>query len=82
MATEKANADQTQTYSTEENSTERSASSQESAKFHFSKALAHRAVYCSSGRRGTGSRMVRSNEARTLPSRLSKVSLADDDSEN
>ncbi|XVF32855.1 hypothetical protein REPUB_Repub17cG0118600 [Reevesia pubescens] len=80
MATEKANADQTQSYSSEENSTERSTSSQESAKFHFSKALAHRAVYASSSRRSTGSRGVGSNDARTLPSRLSKVSLADDDS--
>ncbi|EOX95211.1 Uncharacterized protein TCM_004762 [Theobroma cacao] len=85
MATEKANYDQTvdtQNYHTQENSTERSASSQGSAKFHFSKALAHRAVYGSSSRRSTGSRKVRSTDARTLPSRLSKVSLADDDSEN
>ncbi|XVF22130.1 hypothetical protein REPUB_Repub12eG0147400 [Reevesia pubescens] len=81
MATERANADQTmhtQTYSNVENSTERG----ESTKFHFSKALAHRAVYGSSSRRGTGSRKVRNNDARILPSRLSKVSLADDDSQN
>ncbi|XVF72701.1 hypothetical protein PTKIN_Ptkin12aG0141400 [Pterospermum kingtungense] len=83
MATEKSNAnDQTQSYCNEENSTERSASSKESDKFHFSKALAHRAVYGSSSRRGIGGRKVRINDARTLPSRLSKVSLADDDSEN
>ncbi|XVF80641.1 hypothetical protein PTKIN_Ptkin15bG0090400 [Pterospermum kingtungense] len=88
MATEKANiADQsldgTQIYSTQVYSSEQSVCSHESAyNFHFSKALAHRAVYGSSSRRGSGSRKVRSNDARSLPSRLSKVSLADDDSEN
>ncbi|XVE73392.1 hypothetical protein DITRI_Ditri11bG0114400 [Diplodiscus trichospermus] len=82
MATQKATSDHTHTYSSsEEDTTERSASGQESAKYHFSKALAHRAVYGSSGRRSTPNRKVRSNEAKTLPSRLSKVSLADDDFE-
>ncbi|OMO82043.1 hypothetical protein COLO4_23271 [Corchorus olitorius] len=74
----------TQSYNTEENRTERSASSHESTKFvHFSKALAHRAVYGgSSSRRSSGTRKIRSNDARTLPSRLSKVSLADDDDDS
>ncbi|MBA0743766.1 hypothetical protein Gogos_006421, partial [Gossypium gossypioides] len=82
MATEKANADQTQSYLTEDNFGDRSTASQESTKFQFSKALACRAVYGPSSRRGSGNRRVRTNaDPRTLPSRLSKVSLADDDSE-
>ncbi|TYH10060.1 hypothetical protein ES288_A07G147900v1 [Gossypium darwinii] len=84
METEKAFADHNQSYNTEQNSTERSISStQDSTKFHLSKALARRAVYGSSSRRGTGNRKVRGNDARALPSRLSKDSLAEDeDSEN
>ncbi|KAB2021467.1 hypothetical protein ERO13_D07G131300v2 [Gossypium hirsutum] len=84
METGKAFADHNQSYNTEQNSTERSISStQDSTKFHLSKALARRAVYGSSSRRGTGNRKVRGNDARALPSRLSKVSLAEDeDSEN
>ncbi|MBA0605048.1 hypothetical protein Godav_017662 [Gossypium davidsonii] len=84
METGKAFADHNQSYNTEQNSTERSISStQDSTKFHLSKALARRAVYGSSSRRGTGNRKVRGNDARALPGRLSKVSLAEDeDSEN
>ncbi|MBA0805347.1 hypothetical protein Gohar_004869 [Gossypium harknessii] len=82
MATEKANADQTQSCVTEDNFGDRSTASQESTKFQFSKALACRAVYGPSSRRGSGNRKVRANaDPRTLPSRLSKVSVADDDSE-
>ncbi|KAJ4838638.1 hypothetical protein Tsubulata_004231 [Turnera subulata] len=43
----------------------------------FGKALAHRALYGSGSRQG-GGRKARANDARALPSRLSKVSLADD----
>lgn len=84
METEKASADHNQPYNNEQNSTERSVSTtQDSTKFHLSKALARRAVYGSSGRRGNGNRKARGNDARALPSRLSKVFLADDeDSEN
>ncbi|PPD83599.1 hypothetical protein GOBAR_DD19465 [Gossypium barbadense] len=82
MATEKANADQTQSCVTEDNFGDRSTASQESTKFQFSKALACRAVYGPSSRRGSRNRRVRTNaDPRTLPSRLSKVSVADDDSE-
>ncbi|PPR99292.1 hypothetical protein GOBAR_AA21364 [Gossypium barbadense] len=82
MATEKANADETQSYDTEDNFGDRSTASQESTKFQLSKALARRAVYGPSSRRGSGNRRVQTNaDPRTLPSRLSKVSLADDDSE-
>ncbi|KAK9018405.1 hypothetical protein V6N11_001381 [Hibiscus sabdariffa] len=81
MSTDNGNADhRTQTYNTQENPTERSASSQDSDKFHFSKALAYRAVYGSIGRGSAGNRKARGNDARALPSRLSKDSLADDDS--
>ncbi|KAJ0112085.1 hypothetical protein Patl1_00921 [Pistacia atlantica] len=48
-----------------------------SEKSDLGKTLAHRAVYGTSSRRG-GSRKERTNDVRTLPSRLSKVSLADD----
>lgn len=83
MATEKANADQTRSYDTEDNFGDPSTASQESTKFQLSKALARRAVYGPGSRRGSGNRRVRTNaDPRTLPSRLSKVSLADDDSEN
>ncbi|KAK4355635.1 hypothetical protein RND71_024606 [Anisodus tanguticus] len=42
------------------------------------KALAHRAIFGLGGRRG-GARKVRNmNDLKTLPSRLSKVSLADE----
>lgn len=51
------------------------ADSKEQRKSNFGKALAHRALYGSSSRRG---RKDTTNNARTLPSRLSKVSLADD----
>ncbi|MBA0717893.1 hypothetical protein Golax_005669, partial [Gossypium laxum] len=82
MATEKASADQTQSCVTEDNFGDRSTASQESTKFQFSKALACRAVYGPSSRRGSRNRRVRTNaDPRTLPSRLSKVSVADDDSE-
>ncbi|MBA0563057.1 hypothetical protein Golob_008063 [Gossypium lobatum] len=82
MATEKASADQTESCVTEDNFGDRSTASQESTKFQFSKALACRAVYGPSSRRGSRNRRVRTNaDPRTLPSRLSKVSVADDDSE-
>ncbi|KAE8701925.1 Detected protein of unknown function [Hibiscus syriacus] len=80
MAIEDANADQTQTYNTQENTTERSASSRDSDKFRFSKALALRAVYGLSVGRNAGNRKSRGDNATALPSRLSKVSLADDES--
>lgn len=43
------------------------------------KALAHRAVFGSGNRRGRGRKVRNMNDLKTLPSRLSKVSLADQD---
>ncbi|OAY61892.1 hypothetical protein MANES_01G225100v8 [Manihot esculenta] len=74
MATEKANVQvlDTDNESNQQNITEPSANSK-----GFAKALAHRAVYGSSSR-GAGSRKVRNNDVKTLPSRLNRVSLADE----
>ncbi|KAK9282245.1 hypothetical protein L1049_005159 [Liquidambar formosana] len=79
MATEKANAEVSNTYSgsSQDISVERSPGNKESAYHHLGKALAHRALHGSSSRH-TGSRKVRTNDVRMLPSRLSKVSLADE----
>ncbi|KAF5726353.1 hypothetical protein HS088_TW22G00030 [Tripterygium wilfordii] len=52
--------------------------SNETKKSHLGKALAHRALHASSTRRSGGSRKVRTNDTMALPSRLSKVTLADD----
>ncbi|KAF2325109.1 hypothetical protein GH714_022807 [Hevea brasiliensis] len=73
MATETANDQVLHTHndSNQQNSTESSANSK-----GFAKALAHRALYSSSSSR-PGSRKVRNNDVKTLPSRLNKVSLAD-----
>ncbi len=83
MATENANAEvsHTQSSSTKDNSTEQSPNSKQSTTTHFGKALAYRAVYGSSSRR-TGSRKVTTNDLKSLPSRLSKVSLAEGSTEN
>lgn len=43
------------------------------------KALAHRAVFGSGSRRGRARKARNMNDLKTLPSRLSKVSLADED---
>ncbi|KAG2697580.1 hypothetical protein I3843_07G112600 [Carya illinoinensis] len=82
MATEKENAEISNTKSSSigDSSTEQSANRKRPATiFYFGKALAHRALHGPSSRR-TGSRNVRTTDIRTLPSRLSKVSLADDQS--
>lgn len=42
------------------------------------KALAHRAVFGSGSRRGRARKVRNMNDLKTLPSRLSKVSLAED----
>lgn len=42
------------------------------------KALAHRAIFGSSSRRGRARKVRNMNDLKTLPSRLSKVSLADE----
>ncbi|KAL2535256.1 hypothetical protein Fot_16647 [Forsythia ovata] len=49
----------------------------EKAESHLGKAIAHRAVYGSGQRRGRSTRL-RNNNVKTLPSRLSKVSIADE----
>ncbi|KAL5862990.1 hypothetical protein ACOSQ3_000504 [Xanthoceras sorbifolium] len=66
----------TQNDSIQNNSTDQPPSRKEPRKPNFGKALAHRAL-CSPGTRRAGSRKDRTNDVRTLPSRLSKVSLAD-----
>lgn len=83
MATEKANAEvsQTPSSSTQDNSTDQSENSKQSATPYFGKALAHRALYGSSSRR-SGSRKVRTSDVKSLPSRLSKVSLAEGGTKN
>ena len=83
MATEKANArvSQTQSSSTQDNSTDQSENSKQSATPFFGQALAHRALY-GSGSRSSGSRKVRTNDVKSLPSRLSKVSLAEGGTKN
>ncbi|GFZ04556.1 hypothetical protein Acr_17g0001280 [Actinidia rufa] len=75
MATEKANAEISG--SSEGNSAERSLNTKETGQSHLGRALVHRALYGSSSRRG-GRRKVRAIETRTSPSRLSRVSLADE----
>ncbi|KAJ7973031.1 Heparan-alpha-glucosaminide N-acetyltransferase [Quillaja saponaria] len=62
----------------QDNSIEQSTNRQQSENTHFGKALAHRAVYASTSRR----RKVRIQDVRTLPSRLSKVSMADDNTQS
>jgi hypothetical protein len=81
MATEKADVEVSDTNNDgiQNTSTQTSVNSETptSAVPRFGKALAHRALYGSSSRHG-GSRKARSSDVKTLPSRLSKVSLADD----
>lgn len=82
MATENTNAEvsHSKSSSIQDNSSEQSPSSKRSSTPHFGKALAIRALYGSSSSRSTGSRKVRANDVKALPSRLSKVSLPDQDS--
>lgn len=88
MATENTNAEVSLSHTKssssssiiQDNSTEQSPISKRSAtSSHFGKALAFRAVYGSSSNH-TGSRKVRANDVKALPSRLSKVSSPDQDS--
>ncbi|KAK9983838.1 hypothetical protein SO802_033363 [Lithocarpus litseifolius] len=72
MATEKANAEvsQTPSSSTQDNSTNQSENSKQSATPYFGKALAHRALY-GSGSRSSGSRKERKrNSSHTLKLQL------------
>lgn len=84
MASEKANAEISDTSNgggLQDDITDRSPHGNFSTRYQqFGKALAHRALYGSSSRRA-GGRRLRTNDVKTLPSRLSKVSLADDDTE-
>lgn len=73
MATEQGNAEVAEIQSS---SSEQPPSRKEARKPNFGKALAHRAVYGSVSRRAV-SRKDRTDDVRTLPSRLSKVSLAE-----
>ncbi|KAE8009409.1 hypothetical protein FH972_005846 [Carpinus fangiana] len=81
MATENTNAEvsHSKSSSIQDNSSEQSPSSKRSSTPHFGKALAFRALFGSRSRR-TGSRKDRANDVKASPSRLSKVSLPDQDS--
>ena len=85
MASEKGNAEVSDTHSSsiQANTSEQSSKSKQSEEPHFGKALAHRALYgaSSSGRR-SGGRKLRVNDVKAQPSRLSKVSLADNEENN
>ncbi|OIV90990.1 hypothetical protein TanjilG_16950 [Lupinus angustifolius] len=87
MATEKCNAKTSDaSFTMQEDSIQLSSSVKRFENCHFEKALAYRAVYGGSGSRGStecsGSRKARDNGAKTLPSRLSKVSVAIDYADN
>ncbi|GMN52351.1 hypothetical protein TIFTF001_021496 [Ficus carica] len=82
MATQKGNGEVSDTQSGNiQDSTQESLKSKQSEDLHFGKALAHRALYgaSSSGSRSSGVRKLRINDARAQPSRLSKVSLAEEE---
>lgn len=78
MASEKANAEVSET-STDENqasSSEKLPNGEQRGVSNLGKTLAHRAIFGPGRRRPTDGKF-RSNEVKALPSRLSKVSLAD-----
>ena len=54
-----------------------SSNSKQSENGHLGKAVAYRAVYGSYSSSRSGTRNARNSDARMLPSRLSKVSVAD-----
>lgn len=81
MASEKGNVEASETNSSyfQDSSTEQQAhGKQKSREPHFAKALAYRALYSSSTSHHGGARKVRDNDGITKPSRLSKVSSADE----
>ncbi|KAI4301468.1 hypothetical protein L6164_034746 [Bauhinia variegata] len=62
----------------QDDSVRQSSNNKESSNCDFGKALAYRALYGSSGHRnGSRSKPKSNDDARMLPSRLSKVSMAD-----
>ncbi|KAF5741546.1 hypothetical protein HS088_TW10G00546 [Tripterygium wilfordii] len=83
MATERVSAVVTCTHNHKEgiqehlNDPSPSLVSNQTKDYHYGKALAHRALHGSSSQRGVN-RKVRTNDAMASPSRLSKVTLADD----
>ncbi|KAJ1402405.1 hypothetical protein SESBI_28097 [Sesbania bispinosa] len=77
MATEKDNAEKC--FNTQDDSVETSSCIKHFENCHFGKALAYRAVYGSSGFQR---RKGRNNDAKTTPSRLSKVSVAANNKDN
>ncbi|KAM6541498.1 hypothetical protein CsatB_005945 [Cannabis sativa] len=85
MATEKETTEvsdiQNDRRSIHENTERLSKCKQSSEELHFGKALAHRALYGA----GSGSghrRKLRINDVKAQPSRLSKVSLAEEEENN
>uniref|UniRef100_F6H747 Uncharacterized protein n=1 Tax=Vitis vinifera TaxID=29760 RepID=F6H747_VITVI len=83
MASEKANAriPDSCTSSNQAALAERTTNTNSTTNSNFGKALAQRALFRSRRRLWVGGRKTTNNEAKSLPSRLSKVSLAED-SEN
>lgn len=80
MATQREGAEFSNTHNNDNirgNSTSQQQDNKKPANSHFSKAIAHRALY-GSVHRGYGSRNIEHKGIRSLPSRLSKVSLAND----
>lgn len=83
MATEKVNAHTSDSsLNNQDNSVQPSSSIKNLENCHFGKALAYRAVYGISSTQRSGSRKARGNEAKTSPSRLSKVSVAANNTDN
>ncbi|OVA16835.1 hypothetical protein BVC80_1543g301 [Macleaya cordata] len=78
MASEKEDIKISDTHasSNQEITTERSPNKEATRQSHLGRAIAQRALY-GSNRRRIGSRKVVKNDARSLSSRLSKVSFAD-----
>ncbi|PHT86016.1 hypothetical protein T459_08122 [Capsicum annuum] len=88
MAAEKATCGASETYNTsgcleqcdDGETTQQDQTKASTSEFRFlGKALAHRAVFGAGSRRGRARKVRNMNDLKTLPSRLSKVSLANED---
>ncbi|EXB95708.1 hypothetical protein L484_007458 [Morus notabilis] len=81
MATHKRNGEASDTQSGNvQDNTQESLKSKQPEEPHFGKALAHRALYgANSSSRRSGGRKLGTNDARAPPSRLSKVSSAEEE---
>ncbi|KAL4286540.1 hypothetical protein HN51_054313 [Arachis hypogaea] len=83
MDTQKDNAETSAAYfNIHNNSVQPSSSVNHLDNCHFGKSLAYRAVYRCIGTPRNGSRKARGNDPKASPSRLSKVSLAADNTQD